>query len=100
MLCIKTWSFGMGRDVWAPIELSGSRHCLRGWEEGEGVRGSVNPWLGRRLQAFGGSLGSPITGTAIKEVRGERFCGSLDSPITGWRETAWRFRGSYHDSSH
>ena len=23
---------------------------------------------------------------------------SLDSPITGWCETAWSFRGSYHDS--
>ena len=36
MLCIETWSFGMGLDVWHLLhELSESRHCLHGWEEGE-----------------------------------------------------------------
>ena len=47
MLCIETWSFGMGLDVWLN-ELIEWIEILLGWEEREGMRGSVRPWLGRR----------------------------------------------------
>ena len=63
MLCIETWSFGMGRDVWLN-ELIEWIETLLGWEEREGVRGSVRPCWGEghwHITFNLGSLDSPIT---------------------------------------
>ena len=50
MLCIETWSIGMGLDVWL-TELSGSRYTA--WlGGGGGSERLVRPWLGRRLLAY------------------------------------------------
>ena len=40
----------MGLDVWP--NSAEWIETLLGWEEGEGVRGSVRPWLGSRLLAY------------------------------------------------